>query len=410
MTFEVAGVFATASEAAARVRHHRVGVQVVGLPCSPPLTFAPQRGASGVPSLPGVRRKLVGFSAQPPWPCRLLRRLKPLRAVRPGPGSCDAPSRGWELCRLRSSDRTPLMGLSMISPPPTWASCVHSRSRPPEEGPSLRPGLATSRTRSVLVVPPDFDGLLRTSSCRSVAPCSRPWGSPSFWYVHLVIPAHDPPPGAGCLHLAAANEPRPSQVARQRFPRQVTIRLVPGLLVANGSCVLPRSRLPPPPGLHHPSCWGDASPRLPGVLPCALPHLAGPRCRRHRLPRPRRGRDQSRCRRHPLWRSTLRSFSLRRQQRRVTATLALPPLVRRQSTVRLRVAAHRVGVLVCFPRPQGLAPPASPLRREVLPPRIARCSHGLALSSRTAPRLRRFDEAAPPVATRRLRPALLPRG
>jgi hypothetical protein len=44
----------------------------------------------------------------------------------------------------------------------------------------LRPGVATLRTRSVRVVPPDFDGLLRWTSCRFVAPCSRPWGSPRF--------------------------------------------------------------------------------------------------------------------------------------------------------------------------------------------------------------------------------------
>jgi len=50
MTFEVAGVVATASEAAARVRHHRADVQVAGLSCVPPLTFVPHHGACGVPS------------------------------------------------------------------------------------------------------------------------------------------------------------------------------------------------------------------------------------------------------------------------------------------------------------------------------------------------------------------------
>lgn len=45
----------------------------------------------------------------------------------------------------------------------------------------LRPEVATLQTRSVLAVPPGSDGFLRASSCRFVAPCSRPWGSPSFW-------------------------------------------------------------------------------------------------------------------------------------------------------------------------------------------------------------------------------------
>jgi hypothetical protein len=43
---------------------------------------------------------------------------------------------------------------------------------------SLRPELATARTRSALAVPPGFGGFLRASLCRFVAPCSRPWGSP----------------------------------------------------------------------------------------------------------------------------------------------------------------------------------------------------------------------------------------
>jgi len=44
----------------------------------------------------------------------------------------------------------------------------------------LRPEAATLRTRSALVVPPDFGGLLHSVPCRSVAPCSQSWGSPRF--------------------------------------------------------------------------------------------------------------------------------------------------------------------------------------------------------------------------------------
>jgi hypothetical protein len=39
---------------------------------------------------------------------------------------------------------------------------------------------ATLAAPSVLVVPPDFDGLLHAEPCRSIAPCSQPWGSPRF--------------------------------------------------------------------------------------------------------------------------------------------------------------------------------------------------------------------------------------
>jgi hypothetical protein len=45
---------------------------------------------------------------------------------------------------------------------------------------SLRFGPATVRTRSAPAVPPGFDGFLRASTCRLVASCSRPWGSPRF--------------------------------------------------------------------------------------------------------------------------------------------------------------------------------------------------------------------------------------
>lgn len=51
----------------------------------------------------------------------------------------------------------------------------------------LRPGDATLRTRSVLVVPPDFDGLLRKTRCRFFAPCSRPWGSPRFRFLAVTL-------------------------------------------------------------------------------------------------------------------------------------------------------------------------------------------------------------------------------
>jgi hypothetical protein len=65
---------------------------------------------------------------------------------------------------------------SKIAPPPIQTMCVHSQVGKP----TFRPEGANLQARSVHVVPPDSDGLLRASPCRSIAPCNRPWGSPCF--------------------------------------------------------------------------------------------------------------------------------------------------------------------------------------------------------------------------------------
>jgi hypothetical protein len=127
---------------------------------------------------------------------------------------------------------TPLLGLSMIAPPSTCALSVHSwplprsgelpaRNRPRRalrltgRGSDLRPGDATFRTRSVLVVPPDSDGLLRWERCRFVAPCSRPWGSPRFGTI-------GPAPHGGVArtssHARPAGPPREGLAGRRCFP------------------------------------------------------------------------------------------------------------------------------------------------------------------------------------------------
>jgi hypothetical protein len=72
---------------------------------------------------------------------------------------------------------TPLMG---FKDRPS-ADINAARPLPGRPKPSLWPGGANLRTRSVLAVPPDSDGLLRSAPCRSIAPCNRPWGSPCFW-------------------------------------------------------------------------------------------------------------------------------------------------------------------------------------------------------------------------------------
>ena len=74
------------------------------------------------------------------------------------------------------------MGFPKTAPPSTHVPLVHSQQSGEFSAPSdcLRLETAKSRTRSVLAVPPGFDGLLRSAHCRFFAPCSRSWGSPRF--------------------------------------------------------------------------------------------------------------------------------------------------------------------------------------------------------------------------------------
>jgi len=91
--------------------------------------------------------------------CRFARSVPRLRARGPG-GPGGTPLMGFK-------DR-PSADIDAVRPLPGWPR------------PSLRPGGANLRARSVLAVPPDSDGLLRSAPCRSIAPCNRPWGSPCF--------------------------------------------------------------------------------------------------------------------------------------------------------------------------------------------------------------------------------------
>jgi hypothetical protein len=72
--------------------------------------------------------------------------------------------------------RTPLMGF--VEPPLHRQHC--QSSLPNEPSPVLRWSASKRPTRSVHVVPPDSDGFLLLQLRRSVAPCSRSWGSPCF--------------------------------------------------------------------------------------------------------------------------------------------------------------------------------------------------------------------------------------
>jgi len=72
------------------------------------------------------------------------------------------------VCRFQA----PLLGFTQRSP-------LHRTPRVSSPG-CPGPGVCQLQTWSVLVVLPDFDGLLHTRPCGFVAPRYRPWGSPGF--------------------------------------------------------------------------------------------------------------------------------------------------------------------------------------------------------------------------------------
>jgi hypothetical protein len=86
---------------------------------------------------------------------------------------------------LPSAFWTPLLGFIKDRPS---ASTDVVRPLPNEPRPVLRPEVAKLRTRSALAVLPDYGGLLRSTPCRFVAPCIRPWGSPSFRSAPCPVP------------------------------------------------------------------------------------------------------------------------------------------------------------------------------------------------------------------------------
>jgi len=128
----------------------------------------------------------IGFASFGPGP--LLRRHGHHRY----PSSILRPSVA-QPCGFARSLRPLLKGILswgfQFAPPSASALRVHSR--PPDlanETWRLRFGAAVSRTRSVLAVPPGFDGFLRASPCRFVAPCNRPWGSLRFRRSAVTLP------------------------------------------------------------------------------------------------------------------------------------------------------------------------------------------------------------------------------
>lgn len=195
MAFKVAGVVATASEVAARVRLVRIKVRVVGLSRLPPLAFMPHHGAFGVSSRSGVPADETSIGTAF-GPCPLLRRRACLLGGR-RPGRLPWSGRDRSACPGMTSTAACLaarcsptlcvrpgssLGVVQRSPLHRHQRVASTPGRGPSQARSraLRPGLATSRARSVLAVLHDFDGLLRIPPCRLVASCCRPWGSPRF--------------------------------------------------------------------------------------------------------------------------------------------------------------------------------------------------------------------------------------
>jgi hypothetical protein len=113
------------------------------------------------------------------------------------------------------------LGLSKDRPS-TDTSCA--RPLPGSSRATLRPEVATPRTRSALAVPPDFGGLLRASPRRSVAPCNRSWGSPRFRLNERENPKIQPVAQAfpsGALHTLQS---LPLAVSRTASPRPLPSR------------------------------------------------------------------------------------------------------------------------------------------------------------------------------------------
>lgn len=78
---------------------------------------------------------------------------------------------------------------------------VHSQMLP--ESCTLRPVLATAQVRSALAVPPGFDGFLRATLRRFIAPCNQSWGSPRFSSPACAdsrLRRPDPLPGTPCSY------------------------------------------------------------------------------------------------------------------------------------------------------------------------------------------------------------------
>lgn len=112
--------------------------------------------------------------------------------------------------------RAPLLGFSKDAPPSRNDPRVHSRAVTRSSARGCHP-----RARSVLAVPPGFDGFLRALRRRSVAPCTRSWGSARF-RLHRSRTSLD---AARDLCLPRRRASHPSELSPRRPPYRVTAAL-----------------------------------------------------------------------------------------------------------------------------------------------------------------------------------------
>jgi hypothetical protein len=159
---------------------------------------------------------------------------------------------------------TPLLGFIKDRPS---ASTDAVRPLPDEPRPALRPEVAKLRARSALAVLPDYGGLLRSTPCRSVAPCIRPWGSPSFRSAPCPLPEGVGFGGSPSPVALYPSEFSPPQQADARHRTPVPSRRCSEPLVV-GPPVLPR--LAPRPSARH-STSGFCSAAKSVASPPALP-------------------------------------------------------------------------------------------------------------------------------------------
>jgi hypothetical protein len=351
-------------------------------PLAPP-AFVPHHGAYGVPSQLDMSLVRIAPGRDLPDLCLsfgdatgTVRPLDsfatdslPARPLGPGAGCAATPASTGLLS----------WGFPKSAPPPTCPSRVHSRVDPLGRRPALRLETARSRARSALAVPPGFDGLLRATTCRLVASCSRSWGSPHFKARADLFPRLASARGPRCRHRHSPRRSRSRRTARRPWARQPRPS---GRLAGVPPRDLGNPSPPAEPGTRvrdagsgvaaDPSRRGVTTSACAQSLPSIVPARTHPlHCRSSEPPRvPRSGSPPDSVpllvAHHPP------EVSPRQQPYRVTAALAFAPSI--------TPAPHRVSAAKKRgrPRPQGLAPLPSPLRGLVLPPDPARSSLGLA--------------------------------
>ena len=164
------------SEWMSTVELDRIGVRVVGLSRAPPLTSASTL-LCGVPSR-FARRRAFRPPRDDPGLCISVGDTPGSRSSFPGHLTvnrqtllvCAFQGQIFLFASFSLGVVQDFPSIDLAAARPLWVEPRFNR----------RHWSAKTRARSVLAFPPGFDGLLRASACRFVAPCCRPWGSPCF--------------------------------------------------------------------------------------------------------------------------------------------------------------------------------------------------------------------------------------